>query len=742
VLLKGGLDNEVGRFLLGYQTGESAGGTSLLNVIALRKDGTEFPARVTTQTWSWDKNVAKKGDTSARNWTAIFRDLSEAPAPANPPAPAPPPEVEVEVATAPVESPVAIPMPSAEKPSDPPVERSPAVAPKIAPPVAPQAEPAIAKKEGWKPEPPKAGSQKIGSKKSDTAHQFPSPPAVKDLEGVAVELSRRFEEQFATLRQEREELKRRVHDLEGQPSKAPANPDPSKREAEKPGLAQAELRTQLEAAKEAAGVAEAKLNEEVERREKLEQQLKTAGSSRSPQSGQSPQGPEVDTLRKEREELKRNLKLQEQAAAEATRRAGELENRFSEAVTEYERVKSELTGLTVARDRTQAEWRQQLADAQAVKASLEMSLGEALARHNNNEAEVVRLRRENQELTSKLADEQLAAAQTQHLTGGAKGRPGRNAPDASRASAESAQWRAQLEAANTVKTRLEASLVEAQEHRKRFEQEVAKLRQERDDVRAKLVAELEATAHVQKLTAQDKTQSGPNAAESKRAAAELEKLNAERKQAEAQWREQLDATKLVKERLEATLREALERQKSFEQEVSKLKHERDDLQARLTAEQQVVAQLKRRVEEFEAQSRKLTGELGHAKAEAEKRERAHAELRTQFDAAKEAAGFNDAALKEEVARRQKLEAQLQTLESRLKQTQTEHEERFDEELRDLRQEREQLSTKLEAQQKLVAEATRRADELASRVSQDAAESERARTELEVKTSERERERED
>src|SRR5258705_4614372 len=50
VLLKGGLDNEVGRFLLRYQTGESAGGTSLLNVIALRKDGTQFPARVTTQT--------------------------------------------------------------------------------------------------------------------------------------------------------------------------------------------------------------------------------------------------------------------------------------------------------------------------------------------------------------------------------------------------------------------------------------------------------------------------------------------------------------------------------------------------------------------------------------------------------------------------------------------------------------------------------------------------------------------
>jgi len=62
---------------------------------------------------------------------------------------------------------------------------------------------------------------------------------VKDLEGVAVELSRRFEEQLAVLRQEREDLKTKLaaekaktaqvksrdEQPENQPPRAAGNPD-------------------------------------------------------------------------------------------------------------------------------------------------------------------------------------------------------------------------------------------------------------------------------------------------------------------------------------------------------------------------------------------------------------------------------------------------------------------------------------------------------------------------------------
>src|SRR5437867_1435747 len=68
VLLKGGLDNEVGRFLHRHRAGKNPTGTSALRVMALRKDGAELPAAVTTLTWSWDTTLKKKADASRLNW--------------------------------------------------------------------------------------------------------------------------------------------------------------------------------------------------------------------------------------------------------------------------------------------------------------------------------------------------------------------------------------------------------------------------------------------------------------------------------------------------------------------------------------------------------------------------------------------------------------------------------------------------------------------------------------------------
>src|SRR5262249_33177189 len=100
----------------------------------------------------------------------------------------------------------------------------------------------------------------------------PPPAASNDLESVAVGLSKRFEDQLAYLRQEREALKHRVQQLErGKPGVA------GDKETAKAGTEGLHLRTQLDAAKEAAALAEAMLKEEVERREALEEQLKNSG---------------------------------------------------------------------------------------------------------------------------------------------------------------------------------------------------------------------------------------------------------------------------------------------------------------------------------------------------------------------------------------------------------------------------------------------------------------------------------
>jgi len=85
VLLKGGLDNDVGRFLHRHRAGKNPTGTSALRVLAVRKDGSEFPAQVTTLTWNWGTSVTKKADVSRLCWTAAFRDLgAEAKSPQHP----------------------------------------------------------------------------------------------------------------------------------------------------------------------------------------------------------------------------------------------------------------------------------------------------------------------------------------------------------------------------------------------------------------------------------------------------------------------------------------------------------------------------------------------------------------------------------------------------------------------------------------------------------------------------------
>src|SRR5206468_2302315 len=68
VLLKRGLDNDVGRMLHRRRTGQNIAGTTALRVVALRRDGTEFPASVTTLTPSPDTTLRDKSGAPPLSW--------------------------------------------------------------------------------------------------------------------------------------------------------------------------------------------------------------------------------------------------------------------------------------------------------------------------------------------------------------------------------------------------------------------------------------------------------------------------------------------------------------------------------------------------------------------------------------------------------------------------------------------------------------------------------------------------
>ena len=133
-----------------------------------------------------------------------------------------------------------------------------------------------------------------------------------------------------------------------------------------------------------------------------------------------------------------------------------------------------------------------------------------------------------------------------------------------------------------------------------------------------------------------------------------------------------------------------------------------------------------------------------------------------MDAAREAAGYTEAALKEETSRKQELEQRIQQLTGTLKSEQAERENRFAEEigriarerdelksrlegsqssaqeLTELRKHRDDLSTQLKAEAATAADARQRAEGLTDRLSANATELERLRTEFERQAADRAR----
>src|SRR6266571_298209 len=610
VLLDGGLDNEVGRFLQRTEAAEQSSERSSFSVTARKKDGAEFPASVVLTRRSADSRFC---------WTAIFR-------------------VSTSGADASIQTPIAAIQDSRAAEAQPADVAMIQFQPQESQVAAASDHEEVQKQ--FQAVSAEAARHRESLAKSQTEHD----ELVGRISSHELELNRA---QTALERelQERKQLQQTLEQLTRAKTELEQQLAEQRRSQEELEKSAGQLRDQLNEAKAAADRAEAAFRQEGGRANRFEEDLAN--------------------LRKGYDELNGKLAAEQQAAAESRRRSEELEHRLRENTAELERVKAELAKHAEERGRLESEWRAQLDAANALTKKMETAWLEEAARNKafedrlrilsqslkleqtertkRFEAEVAGLGQERDELNAKLLGEQQAAAESKLRADALESHLRDSAEEVERAKAKldaqaaeqkrlESEWREQLNTAEALTKQLEAAWLKAHERNKVFEQELAGLRQLRDELNGKLTAEQQA------------------AAESKRRAEELES--------------RLRENTAELERVKAELRKA-ERSEHFELELTNLQQVRNELSGELKSEQLATARSTQRSEDLESRLRENTAELERVKVDRDKTAGQQAslesELRGQLDTAKAAAERADAALKQQAAQCRQVEHDLVSL---------------------------------------------------------------------------------
>src|SRR6266567_3131193 len=775
VLLDGGLDNEVGRFLQRTEAAEQSSERSSFSVTARKKDGAEFPASVVLTRRSADSRFC---------WTAIFR-------------------VSTSGADASIQTPIAAIQDSRAAEAQPADVAMIQFQPQESQVAAASDHEEVQKQ--FQAVSAEAARHRESLAKSQTEHD----ELVGRISSHELELNRA---QTALERelQERKQLQQTLEQLTRAKTELEQQLAEQRRSQEELEKSAGQLRDQLNEAKAAADRAEAAFRQEGGRANRFEEDLAN--------------------LRKGYDELNGKLAAEQQAAAESRRRSEELENRLRENATELERVKAELAKHAEERGRLESEWREQLDTANALTKKMETAWLEEAGRNKafeerlrilsrslkleqaertkRFEVEVAGLGQERDELNGKLLAEQQAAAESKlradalesHLRDSAEEVEAAKAKLETQAAEQKrleSEWREQLNTAEALTKKLEAAWLEADARNKRFEQELAGLRQVRDDLNGKLTAEQQAAAESKRRVEELESRLRENTAELERVkadrsehfeqqltslqqvrdelsgelkseqqataqsrqrsddlenrlrenTAELERIKTDRDKTaeqqaslESELRGQLDTAKAAAERADAALRQQAAQCRQVEHDLVSLRQARDELNGKLTAEQQAAVQSRQRGEELENRLRESAAELERFKAERDHHAAEQAclelQLRGQLDAAKAAAGRAEAALEEEAARNGGFEERLRIFGNSLRQEEAQRNQRFEEELVALRQTRGDLSGKLTAEQQETAESRRRTEELEQRLRENAGELERVKAELHEQAGER------
>jgi len=366
----------------------------------------------------------------------------------------------------------------------------------------------------------------------------------------------------------------------------------------------------------------------------------------------------------------------------------------------------------------EADWREQLNTAEALAKQLEAAWLKAHGRNKRFEQELAGLRQLHEELNGKLTAEQQAAAESKRR-------------------AEELESRLRENTFELERVKAELRKAERSEH---FELQLTNLQQVRDELSGELKSEQLATARSTQRGEDLENRLRENTAELERVKVDRDKTAEQQASLESELRGQLDTAKAAAERAEAALKEKAAQCTQVENDLVSLRQTRDELNGKLTAEQQTVAQSRQRGEELENRLRESGAELERFKAErdhhAAEQARLESQLRAQLDSAKAAAGRAEAALEEEAARNVGFEERLRIFGNSLRQEEAEHNQRFEEELVALRQSRGELSGKLADEQQEAAASRRRSEELEHRLHGNAGELERVKAELHQQAEER------
>ena len=404
---------------------------------------------------------------------------------------------------------------------------------------------------------------------------------------------------------------------------------------------------------------------------------------------------ELAAMRQAREELDKKAAQAQAQADELDKRSKDLENRLGQTVAALERSRAGLDKQVKERAQAETDLRRQVEAAGATRQ-------QAQARCSQLEQELATMRQAREELDKKAAQGQAQADELDKRSKELENRLGETVAELERSRAgleQQVKERAQAE--TDLRRQLDtagAAQQQAQARCGQLEQELATMRQAREELDKKAAQGQAQAAELDKRSKELEKRLGETVAELERSRAELEKQAKERAQAEADLGRQLEAAGASRQQAQA-------RCGQLEQELAAIRQSREELNRKTTQGQAQAAELDKRSKELEKRLGDTVTELERSRAEVEKqvkeRVQAEADLRRQL----EAAG----------APREQAQARCTQLEQ---------------ELAAMRQAREELNGKLARERAQAAESNKHSQELEKCLSDRWVELERAKSELE------------
>jgi len=435
---------------------------------------------------------------------------------------------------------------------------------------------------------------------------------------------------------------------------------------------------------------------------------------------------ELKRIREAREELNRKLVEQENAAQESRRRSNELEERLVGSAAELVLAKAELEKTVAEHSAVEQTLRQQLQSIQQFADSTNLAQQKQAAFAQRSVEQLAELRKADEELNARLQAEMQTAAQSKGRIQERDEQLRQRETEVERLKTELGRRAADQELSRRLGQAENAARI-AQTARKeeaargaKVEEALARLKQAREELNAKLAAQEQAGAEARRRSEEMERLLADRTAELGRLKSELHRHGEQRKGLEQQLKQQVT---LVSQSTRQVQREFQEETSFFHRangEVDALRQARDELNGRFEREQQATIESRRHSEELERKLQAATHELGELRGALEKHSNERATLVTessrQLQAVRGAETKAEKAYKEQLKRSAK----------------------FAKELAALRQNPPAVSGQRKKGQKSTAKSSRKVQELAKKVAAQAAELEKARVEFEQLVSERQR----